>query len=178
MDKYVSVIIVLFSLMACERQYIDIDEAERPFFENNDTIVFMNQHNEADSFLIRMYYDYQYSSEGFKEQIDYYYIALKNEMLDSLTFSVGIGGIHDLIYLKSQYQFHTEEGSSATTINQNGSVFTSVYTFCQDTAPPRVNNDSLYGLPEIVSVLYTSRHGIINYEKKNGEIFKIINNED
>jgi hypothetical protein len=166
--------------MSCERQYNNIDESSRPYFQNNDTLAFMNQDFETDSFLIRMYYDYEYYSGDYKEKLDYYYIALNNGTMDSLVFSVGIGGTHDLSWLESEYQFHTKSSdNNPETIMQDGIIFTNVFKFYQDSLPGGAHNpDSTYSKPLIKCLLYADNNGIIRYQKQNGDIFKIQKNEN
>jgi hypothetical protein len=175
MKRELLILPIILILLSCERQYIEINESSRPCFENNDTLVFVNQNLESDSFLIRMYYDLEYYSGSYKEKLDYYYIALSNGMMDSLVFSVGIGGAHDITWLESEYRFHTiSSDDNALTITQNGNTYSNVIAYYQDTIPGGAHNpDSTYSKPLIKKLLYSDSHGIIRYEKQNGDIFKL-----
>jgi len=181
------VVLVIFTVLplmvlmtSCERQHIEFVELSHPCFENNDTLVFVNQNLESDSFLIRMYHDLEYHSGSYKEKLDYYYIALSNGIMDSLVFSVGIGGVHDLTWLESEYRFHTiSSDDNPVTITQNGNTYSNVIAYYQDTIPGWAHNpDSTYSKPLIKKLLYSDSYGIIRYEKQNGDIYKLQNHEN
>lgn len=163
MFKIYFTISVLILFCSCdEKIYYDIPQNERPVLNDNDTVYFVDVKNNIDTFLIKLFEEYEISDKRYYNEV--ITIQYKNinspKKYDFIIEQRGSTSIH----VNSHYFPSIYKKDNVTSIEIDGVTYSNVYNKSGN-FPDTIPN----------SIYYSHKQGMIRYDFSDTSYFEIKN---